>query len=116
MADILGHELIHAAVGPKVGHKGIFRTLATDLGLIGKMTATVGGEKYIALVAPFLEQLGPYPHGELDAKAGPVKPQTTRLIKVQCPMCEYTARITRKWLDDPGAPFCPTHSEQMEES
>lgn len=115
VADILGHELIHAATGPGVGHKGVFKVLATDLGLVGKMTSTVGGPEYIALVAPFLADLGPYPHGELDAKSGPPK-QPTRLVKVQCPLCEYSVRITRKWLDEPGAPFCPAHGEQMEES
>ena len=114
VADILGHELIHAACGKEVGHKGMFRTLALEMGLEGKMTATVGGEHFRWLVRPWLEALGPYPHAELDAKAGPPK-QATRLIKVSCGHCGYSVRITRKWLDEAGPPCCPEHGGPLEE-
>lgn len=36
------------------------------------------------------------------------KKQTTRLLKVECGQCGYTARVTRKWLEV-GPPGCPTH-------
>jgi hypothetical protein len=42
VAAILAHELVHAAVGLECGHKGAFRTIATRIGLEGKMRATVG--------------------------------------------------------------------------
>lgn len=100
---VLAHELIHAAVGPEVGHKGAFRRLATALGLIGKMTATQEGPAFLELVAPILEHLGPYPHAALDARGR--KKQTTRLIKAECPECGYTVRVTTKWLDI-GPPRC----------
>ncbi len=36
--------------------------------------------------------------------------QTTRLLKVACEDCGYTARVTQKWIDI-GLPHCPTHGE-----
>ena len=30
----------------------------------------------------------------------------SRLLKVECETCGYIARVTRKWLDEVGAPYC----------
>lgn len=35
--------------------------------------------------------------------------QTTRLIKYQCRACGCIIRITRKWIDEVGAPLCAKH-------
>ena len=40
--------------------------------------------------------------------------QSTRMVKVVCAGCGYTARTTRKWLDEAGAPICPCNQEPME--
>jgi hypothetical protein len=29
------------------------------------------------------------------------------MLKVECEVCGYTARTTRKWLDRDGPPICP---------
>lgn len=117
VSGVLTHELIHASVGLAAGHKGPFRLLAGKLGLEGKMTATVEGDAFKQLVAPILEAVGPYPHAELrkGQSSGPKK-QGTRLIKMMCPLCAYTVRIARKWLDEAGAPNCPVHGDQLEEA
>jgi hypothetical protein len=60
IAGVLTHELIHAAVGVKCGHKGPFRALALGIGLEGKMTATTEGEAFKRLAQPILDGLGPY--------------------------------------------------------
>lgn len=117
VADVLAHELVHAAVGVECGHKGPFKKLARALGLEGKLTATIAGEAFKRSVQPLLDGIGPYPHATLDARgdsSGPKK-QSTRMLKVQCPLCEYTVRLSRKWLDEAGAPLCPTHNIAMEE-
>jgi len=105
VGHVLVHELAHHAVGTDAGHKGPFRKLAMALGLAGKMTATVAGkdlaERLNALCAP----LGDYPHAALDPKAGPKK-QGTRQLKVSCADCGCVVRMTRKWLDEQGAPTC----------
>lgn len=111
VASTLAHEMVHAVVGPGVGHKAPFRKLALQIGLEGKMTATVAGEGFKQSVQPILDKLGTYPHAKVDGH-DKQKKQTTRLLKTVCE-CGYTARITRKWLDELGAPLCPAHG-QME--
>jgi hypothetical protein len=113
VAGVLAHELIHATVGLKVGHKGPFKRLALAIGLTGKMTATQEGDAFKQALAPLLESLGPYPHAELDARrqsTGPKK-QGTRLLRATCPfpLCKYTVRVTQKWVRDVGPPHCPRH-------
>ena len=40
IAAVLGHELVHAAVGVAAGHGKEFRRVARGIGLVGPMTAT----------------------------------------------------------------------------
>lgn len=115
VAAILAHELTHAAVGIPAGHGPLFRTIATGIGLGGKMRATKATEAFKRAIAPILATAGPIPHARLSfgASSGP-KAQKGRLVKVQCPICGYTARTTRKWLDSVGAPGCPDHGAMVE--
>jgi hypothetical protein len=114
VAAILAHELIHAAVGNKHGHKGPFRKLALAIGLEGKMPSTTAGEAFKRLAAPILDEVGPYPHAELSVGGDDRKKQTTRLIKCECEGCGYIARVARSWLDTSGAPICPQCRKEME--
>lgn len=62
--DILLHELIHAQVGTAAGHKGPFKKLMKEFGLVGKATATFaeeGSELWLKL-SRLATELGPYPH------------------------------------------------------
>lgn len=99
VAEILVHELIHAAVGNKTKHHGPFKTVALALGLAGEMTATHAGPELIERLGPVLEVIGPYPHSALAGLVSPKKKQTTRMIKLTCPECGYVVRPTAKWLD-----------------
>ena len=112
---VLFHELVHAAVGTEHGHKGPFKRLAKAGGLEGKMTATTEGPAFILRATPILEALGPYPHASLDAMLAGRKKQSTRLLKAHCPVCGYTVRIAKKWLDL-GAPICPIEDEDTGDS
>jgi hypothetical protein len=110
VAAILAHELVHAAVGLECGHKGAFRKVATRIGLEGKMTATWPGAAFKSNVAPILAAVGPLPHAALGFGASSAPPkQKTRLLKAERGDCGYTVRVTRKWVDDAGAPHCPKH-------
>lgn len=100
---ILLHELVHACLENKSGHGKLFKTAATKVGLEGKMTATVPGIALKATLRHLAERLGVYPHNA-------PKKQGTRLLKVECPGCGYTARITGKWIDI-GLPTCPCGEE-----
>jgi len=107
----LAHEVAHACVGVDVGHKKPFKQLVTKIGLEGKVTATVAGPAFKQSIGPILEKLGPYPHARLNTETakGGSKKQTTRLLKAECPLCGYTVRVTKKWVDEVGAPHCPAH-------
>jgi hypothetical protein len=135
---LLFHELTHTAVGFAQGHSGSFAKVMLAFGMSRPMTTSTPGPAFAEYVAPFIEQLGPLPHAKLqfgasfgefiggykvrarkkEAASGnedgdgifttaPPK-QTTRLLKVECGDCGYTARVTQKWLDI-GSPHCPTH-------
>lgn len=105
IADVLTHELVHAAVGLDKKHGPVFKRCATKLGLGGKMTATVATDAWHAWAEPILAKLGPMPGAPLADMTTGKKKQTTRLIKCQCDACGFTFRATRQWLLD--AMRCP---------
>lgn len=101
----LAHELVHCAVGLKERHGPVFRKCALAIGLEGKMTATTAGPALAERLHALVTKLGPYPHAELKHSNAPPK-QTTRMIKVECNDCGCICRMTRKWLEEAGAPTC----------
>jgi SprT-like family len=116
VAAILGHELIHAAVGVAAGHGKEFRRVARGIGLIGQMAATMTGPEFEQALRPILAAAGPLPHGRLRLAVGASshsrrKEQYSRPIKCSCSNCGYTVHTTRKWLDLAGAPLCPKHGQ-----
>jgi len=118
VATILGHELVHAAVGVAAGHGKEFRRVARGIGLIGQMAATTAGPGFEQAMRPILQAAGPLPHGSLRLAAGASSHsrrtrQYSGPIKCTCRNCGYTVHTTRKWLDLAGAPLCPKHG-QME--
>jgi hypothetical protein len=98
---------------PEAKHGKEFKRLAVAVGLEGKMTATVASESLKQRLNALISEIGAYPHAALNPGLSGVKKQGTRLNKVTCPLCGYTCRVTQKWLDEVGAPFCPCSSEQM---
>jgi hypothetical protein len=105
--DVLSHEVCHTVAGQGTGHKAPFRRVAVKIGLEGKMTATYAGEDLKKLLASIGKRLGKYPHVAIDKMTTDRKKQGTRLIKASCAECEYTIRITRKWIEEVGLPTCP---------
>ncbi|WP_066765689.1 SprT-like domain-containing protein [Sphingobium sp. CCH11-B1] len=101
VADVLTHELIHAALGNEEGHGPKFRVTMKRLGLTGKATATVAGPEWHSWADPILAALGPLPGANLKdmSLAGGKKTQTTRYLKVSCSMCEWQARVTAKHIE-----------------
>ena len=111
--EVLVHELCHAAAGYDAKHGKEFKAVAEAVGLEGKMKSTYAGEELVEKLHRIAKTLGKYPHAVLTPGEKPK--QSTRLIKVSCPSCGYVARVTRKWLDDPGPPVCPTDSVALVE-
>lgn len=100
---VLVHEMVHASVGTKCGHRGEFRTLARKLDLAGKLTATTAGPELRAKLDKITKGMKPYPHGALSLSDR--KKQSTRMIKIACQDCGYTARTSAKWIEC-GLPTC----------
>jgi len=107
IADVLTHELCHAALGHEEGHGKLFKRLATGLGLTGKMTATIAGPAWHSWADPIVKELGKFPGAKLDGiLAGGKKKQTTRMIKLECDSCDWTCRTSRAHIH--GVLSCPT--------
>ena len=64
-ADILAHEMVHAAVGLPQGHNTAFAECARAIGLEGDVHETVAGEAFQERVRPWLDQLGSFPNATL---------------------------------------------------
>jgi hypothetical protein len=104
---VLTHEIIHALLPMGTGHKAPFVKIMKAIGLEGKPTATVPGKDLECFLTQLIaNSLGEFPHIGLNAKDMQLKKQTTRLLKVFCPVCGCLARMTMKWLLDPGPPVC----------
>lgn len=137
VAAILAHELTHAAVGFKCGHKGDFAKVVSALGFPRPFTNFGLTDALRAWLQPMLDKLGPLPHaplmeleqegrrgagdgtegeeGEGERTSSNDKPkQSTRLLKAACAHevdgkpCGYTVRLSKKWALQLGA-CCPVH-------
>jgi hypothetical protein len=111
---VLVHELCHGSAGFDAKHGPKFKEVADAIGLTGKMTAALPGEKLNEGLKILATQLGPIPHETLIAGKTQVKKQTTRLIRVESTCLgdesgkRYNANMSQKWIDEAGAPICPT--------
>lgn len=116
--DVLLHELVHACVGNKHGHKKPFGEVARALGLEGKLTATIAGEDLRKKLLALAEQLGPYPHATIigmTPKANPKKGEGKRVVLRSTYDPDYYVYMLREHLDDHGPPTDPW-GETMEPS
>ena len=109
----LVHEVVHATVGNKNKHNKVFKKAALAVGLGGKMTSTHAEPTLLASCVTVAGKLGKYPHPALKPGFRLGTKQTTRLVKCECGKCGYSARVTRKWLDDLGSPLCPCNKKAM---
>lgn len=109
----LAHEMVHAADDGEHGHKGVFTKAVRGLGLEGKPTATFAGPEFTSFTRRVVKELGKYPHVALTPTVV-TKTQKTYMLKVECPACHCVVRMTQKWLDEAGAPFCGTRSHTVD--
>jgi len=100
---VLLHEMVHVLVGNHEGHKGRFAVVAKAMGLTTPLTALMSAEgKYnateelIAKIREIAEILGEYPHSKVDPQMR--KKQGTRMLKISCTGCGFTARASAKWV------------------
>ena len=118
-AGVLLHELVHAVVGPKEGHKGKFVALAKEVGLVKPWLSALPSDDTNLVLTDIITRVGEFPHAALVPKAdgaeGPKK-QTARMLKVTCGVCTCPIRMTKIWIDK-GLPTCGCGGEmRVEES
>lgn len=115
---VLVHELLHVHAGIQWGHRGAFSDCARKIGLVGKTTEAHAGPELAAALRAIAETIGEYPHASIDPSAR--KKQGTRLLKLQCSDCDWTARLSRKQADRLGpqavCPCCEARGTLVVES
>lgn len=110
VAEVLVHELGHAADDCEHHHTGTFRKACQAVGLekaANSWKTTKAGEHLTCLLSKLIAECGLYPHRAI-VNAMKLKKQGTRMLKVICPDtgCGYTVRTTQQWIDV-GLPTCP---------
>jgi hypothetical protein len=102
--DTLIHELCHATVGLRAGHKAPFKKCANAVGLVGQMRSASAGDELKATIAQWVAEAGQYPHATLTQSG--IKKQSTRMIKCVCSQCGYQVYTSKKWIEV-ALPVCP---------
>lgn len=104
------HEIAHAVVGLKHGHRKPFADCAKAVGLTPKWTATGESDELKAKIGVWIERIGPYPHGALRASAIDKDKEKGRMLLLECG-CGLKIRSTQKWVDQYGQSWpCPCGS------
>ena len=89
---VLAHELAHVWSGIQCGHRGEFARVARGIDLVGPLTSTAAGSWLSNELTDIAQILGAYPHAKIDPNSR--KKQGTRLLKLQCSDCGWTARVS----------------------
>lgn len=123
VAATLAHEMVHAIVGVKEGHRKAFRDCAVKIGLEGKMTETTPSADLVSFIDDKIIEIGEYPHAKIDYTKR--KKEGTRLLKVSCINAEcdyfitegkqYIVRMSKTALNY-GEPRCGCCGEFMEQT
>lgn len=95
---VLLHELVHAALPPKTGHKKPFGALAGQLGLQRPWTSTSPSDECAEWLDSLTADVGLYPHEPIAPREAGEKKQSTRMIKLMCG-CGRILRGARKTVE-----------------
>lgn len=125
MLAVVVHELVHAAVGHKLGHGKTFTKMLAKVGITGltSKTAATPSDELQQTIDDIVADLGTMPHDAITLTSLPKK-QTTRLLKVicvndNCPFPgvsggkPYTVRMSFQTATDGGTPFCGSCEQRM---
>lgn len=111
--DVLTHEIVHTIVPPKSKHGPLFKEVALEIGLTGKMTSTVAGPLLTKELERVAGILGKYPHQEMNPFTKEKKTRPHPFTTLVCTNCEYRIKVHNKYLEL-GYPTCPCGEEFTE--
>ena len=109
--DTLVHELVHAVDNCEHKHGREFKKIALKVGLVGPMRSAGAGPELKAKLTALLDQLGPYPHGQL--KVSMQKAARRARPRAKCQKCGFQVPMLKKFLAY-GPPICPKDMVAME--
>jgi hypothetical protein len=101
VADVLVHEMVHAALPSGTGHQGAFVRLMKRVGLTGRPTATTASPELKAKLQAIIQRVGPWPKGHLTP---PAPKDKSRQLKAICD-CSRILRVSRRTFEG-GAILC----------
>lgn len=81
--DKMAHELVHAVDNCESGHQHFFAYVARKIGLVGRLTETVAGDKLRKTLTEYSDLLGAFPHHKM-VMDKTHKKDGTRQLKVTC--------------------------------
>ena len=113
--SVIAHELCHVVNDCQDAHNKPFIDIAKKIGLMQPWTATKASKELKEQLGIIADKIGKYKGPKIDLEYSDKPKQTTRLVKVQCNICGYTCRTTRKWIDAYGTPICPKDDVEMDE-
>ncbi len=117
--DTLTHELVHAVDDCKHGHGEVFKKIATDVGLIGKMREARAGPqlrpRLETIAATLTADIGPYPRAKLSVHGAIYASQSKKPARAKCPHCSFRVSMLRQYLKY-GPPVCPKDMVPMEKT
>lgn len=111
------HEMIHAAVGVDQKHKGEFVKAARAVGFEKPWTQTPvpAGSGLEGALREIAGRLGAYPHVALRPKQKPASDKLSSTVKfVSTLNDEFVIRMSRRLVEDFGAPRDPDGEEMVE--
>ena len=113
---LVAAQALHTVPGGASRTSNSYRTACMELGLAPTDETWKGlmaTDDFWATFGDALEDLGPYPHAEV--MAAKKATQTTRMLKLVCPLCGYTIRTSGKWIAT-GLPVCHDGTEFQAET
>lgn len=120
--DTLIHEICHVIANrmnyekknkQRQGHGKIFQKLCKAVGLEiirnekGRIISTIAGPVLLEKIKKWIKIHGECPHSIIDLTK--LKKQGVRMIKCECPSCEYILRTSMTNIKK-GIPLCPVQS------
>tara|TARA_R110000868_G_scaffold26913_1_gene103035 strand:- start:832 stop:1422 length:591 start_codon:yes stop_codon:yes gene_type:complete len=107
---------LHTVPGGASRTSNSYRAACMDIGLAPadeSWRTLLATDDFWSTFGDALEDLGPYPHAEV--MAAQKKTQSTRMLKLTCPLCGYTLRTSAKWIAQ-GLPVCHDGTEFQAET
>ena len=111
VADVLGHELLHAVDDCKSGHRAAFTANSKRVGYSGGKHSQATTDDAKRLISDIVALCGPYPHGKLDITKRKQK-ESSGLHGCECG-CGNKVYVTAAKVAEFGLPSCANCGEQF---